>query len=136
MNEQAQKVLSDLLSRAVNGVDTAVSFSQAQIPEVIHQLLMWKIVSNILLQLLGFLTVAVTIALWRFAKKERKEGAAWTKFRQDSSITSIPYDLLSSAAMLLPLSVGIFMVIAGFEWLKIWIAPKLFLLEYAASLIK
>lgn len=39
MNEQANKILVELLQKAANGIDAAVSFSQAQIPEVVHQLL-------------------------------------------------------------------------------------------------
>jgi hypothetical protein len=42
MNEQANKILVELLQKAANGIDAAVSFSQAQIPEVVHQLLVWK----------------------------------------------------------------------------------------------
>ncbi len=42
MNEQANKILADLLQKASNGIDAAVSFSQAQIPDVIHQLLVWN----------------------------------------------------------------------------------------------
>lgn len=46
MEEQANKILVELLQKASNGIDAAVSFSQAQIPDVIHQLLMWHAVSS------------------------------------------------------------------------------------------
>lgn len=42
MNEQANKILIDLLQKAANGVDAAVSFSQAQVPDIIRQLMVWK----------------------------------------------------------------------------------------------
>ncbi|HBY9737808.1 TPA: hypothetical protein MJA81_23810 [Klebsiella pneumoniae] len=42
MNEQANKILIDLLQRAASGVDAAVSFSQAQVPDIIRQLMVWK----------------------------------------------------------------------------------------------
>ncbi|WP_228724015.1 hypothetical protein [Raoultella ornithinolytica] len=44
MNEQANKILVDLLKKASDGIDAAVSFSQAQIPDVISQLMTWKMV--------------------------------------------------------------------------------------------
>ncbi len=46
MEEQANKILVELLQKASNGIDAAVSFSQAQIPDVVHQLLLWNIVTN------------------------------------------------------------------------------------------
>lgn len=33
-------------------------------------------------------------------------------------------------------SVIAFVILSDLTWLKIWLAPKLYLLEYAASLIK
>ncbi|OSL33845.1 hypothetical protein [Escherichia albertii] len=42
MEEQANKILIELLQKASNGIDAAVSFSQAQIPDVVHQLLLWN----------------------------------------------------------------------------------------------
>ena len=42
MNEQANKILIDLLQKAANGVDAAMSFSQAQVPDIIRQLMVWK----------------------------------------------------------------------------------------------
>ncbi|MFK9827768.1 hypothetical protein ACJENK_24655, partial [Escherichia coli] len=57
MNEQANKVLSELLQKASNGVDAAVSFSQAQVPDVIHQLLIWNAVSSLMFQAVAILTV-------------------------------------------------------------------------------
>lgn len=48
MEEQANKILVELLQKASNGIDAAVSFSQAQIPDVVHQLLLWNMVDSLI----------------------------------------------------------------------------------------
>jgi hypothetical protein len=57
MNEQANKILLGLLQKASDGIDAAVSFSQAQIPDVINQLLIWKAASSFLSFLIGLLLI-------------------------------------------------------------------------------
>lgn len=128
MNEQAQKVLTDLLQRAVTGVDKAVDFSQAQIPDVIHQLLVWNFTSSILFQLLALFFVAFYF---------------WSGRKAIDKIQNGPYDDLGDTFCMMwltcggiastLLTVGFFF---NFDWLKIWLAPKLYLLEYATSLVK
>ncbi|QHQ14541.1 hypothetical protein GMW39_00770 [Pectobacterium parmentieri] len=120
MNEQAQKVLADLLQKASNGIDSAVSFSQAQIPDVIHQLMIWNAVSSALAQIFCVFIIIgcffMTIKAWK----------------------SRDYDLIfpSFIAFIIFISGGLIGLFSNFDWLKIWLAPKLYLIEYAANLIK
>lgn len=150
MNEQSQKVLSDLLSRAVQGVDKAVEFSQAQIPDVIHQLLVWNFVSSLITTILTLLTIP--LVSWFLIKQSKKkeigvfgngEGYSWnygkpkykTTFfwKRDGDFNEFVIVLVAVVATY---SVIVFNTIANMTWLKIWLAPKLYLLEYAASLVK
>lgn len=127
MNEQANKILVELLQKAGSGIDAAVSFSQAQIPDVVHQLLVWNFAVSIIFSLLGaVLFVAVQYGVWRAIKYLRKEWAG------DDLIDHpelIPMAMLWSLT-LFPLAW------INLDWLKIWLAPKLYLIEYAASLVK
>lgn len=172
MNEQAQKVLIDLLNRATSGIDKAVEFSQAQIPDVVNQLLMW----NFTISLIYFISGIAIIPVWLIAyrkllnlserllnnrneelklrKQEAKEafasGESWTRFGGGGGITSVKYDSIMSAnewisnatySMVILLCTGAFSIfmainLVNFTWIKIWIAPKLYLIEYAASLVK
>lgn len=61
MNEQANKILVELLQKASNGIDAAVTFSQAQIPDVIHQLLVWNFTKSLALTLLMVLTIPFVV---------------------------------------------------------------------------
>lgn len=169
MQEEAQKVLVELLQKASAGIDSAVSFSQAQIPDVIHQLLVWKFTISILFALLAIgLPILWWIILTKVKKfvpdererirKEKKDamaafaaGEAWTRYEGSASITSCQYDRIMSQGQYSSFPYGAYTAITistwlvvicvslammNFEWLKIWIAPKLYLIEYAASLMK
>lgn len=135
MEEQANKILVELLQKAVGGIDAAVSFSQAQIPDVVHQLLIWSSVSSAMFQFLGALMVAGSFFALHHIAKCRKRGDEWTIYEGERSISSIAFELCRP--VILSMSVlGVFIIMINFDWLKIWLAPKLYLLEYAASLIK
>ncbi|QLR51848.1 hypothetical protein HV344_06765 [Citrobacter freundii] len=128
MNEQANKILADLLQKASNGIDSAVSFSQAQIPDVVHQLLLWNAASSALFQ--AFILVFLSFYAWSSVK----------------AIKNVANGHLDDAGDTICILWAIFGGVAGlilficfwfnFDWLKIWIAPKLYLIEYAASLVK
>lgn len=120
VNEQAQKVLADLLQKASNGIDSAVSFSQAQIPDVIHQLMIWNAVSSALVQI--FCVFLITGCYFMAIK-------AW-KTRDGDIIFP------SWIASVIFISGGFIGFFSNFDWLKIYLAPKLYLIEYAANLIK
>lgn len=119
MNEQAQKIMLDLLKKASDGIDSAVSFSQAQIPDVVHQLLMWNAISSISVQLLCLFIIAVCILICVKAHKG------------DYNLFIISLSLFSTIIF-----ASLCVLFSSFDWLKIWVAPKLYLIEYAASLMK
>ncbi|MEI7219082.1 hypothetical protein WCT79_18975 [Pectobacterium carotovorum] len=126
MNEQAQKVLADLLQKASDGIDSAVSFSQAQIPDVVHQLLLWNAVSSALYHLL----VVAFVSVYAFsAVRAANSKESWDDAKE---MAAMGWFIIGGVA-------GLFLILFAFnnfDWLKILIAPKLYLLEYAARLIK
>lgn len=146
MNEQADKILSGLLQKASDGIDAAVSFSQAQVPDVVHQLLVWKFASSLLMTVIAIISI---YPVYRFVMKqfdckyvgkdERYEHIKVNKYK-----STLIYDSdgdIHPGSILLGLGVlfyALFVCIAVFDltWLQIWLAPKLYLLEYAASLVK
>lgn len=137
MNEEAQKILIDLLKKAANGIDSAVAFSQQQIPDVVNQLLVWNSISSVLTQVacLGIICLVAYIAMRLI--KARNAGAKWAVDSYHGSRK--PYILAVGATavfggMAALTAASIFF--SSFDWLKIWLAPKLYLIEYAASLVK
>ncbi|HGN1932012.1 hypothetical protein [Providencia rettgeri] len=139
MNEQVSKALTDLLEKASNGIDSTVAFSHANLPEVIHQLLAWKMTMGIILSVVGVVLIALAILMPIWAKRAKSNGAIWTYYRGDTGfdISSVMYDFSRTIFPVLILFFGAVIAIGGFSmWLKILLAPKLYLIEYAASLIK
>lgn len=149
MNEQANKILIDLLQKAANGIDAAVSFSQAQIPDVIHQLLVWKFTKSLVITLIILATIPVVVKFIRAMIKREpdgvfdNEGYSWDRGKPKYKPTLIwqrdgdmsPLTIIFAAGCIFYVVVA-FGMIVDLTWLKIWLAPKLYLIEYAASLVK
>lgn len=132
MNEQLQQALTAILNKTMSGVDAGVSFLSAEIPDVIHQLLLWKIVSNSLLTLFGFCLLFASHRLIRRALRNQAEEAAKGWALQQDGRYIAPYILGGISGL-----VGCIISIGnGLNALQIWIAPKIYLIEYAASLTK
>jgi hypothetical protein len=125
MNEQAQQALANLLSMAVDGIGGAVEFSKAQLPEVVEQLLMWRMTESAIWFSVGIMVMTITV---------------WANLKAHGAIKKGDMDDMAYA-IVVPVSLftftgGFAATAASLDWLKIMIAPKLYLLEYAASLVK
>ena len=149
MQEEAKKILVDLLNNASDGIDSAIAFSQAQIPDVVHQLLVWNMVDSLIKTLIAISTIPLVI--WFMKKQYQKveigkfdnEGWSWEKGNPKYKPTMIWESNGEISFLILPLAAVfvlwvsfIIAVVTNMTWLKIWLAPKLYLIEYAASLIK
>lgn len=66
-------------------------------------------------------------------------GEQWTRLHNSSGVTSSSYDFKASGLGRIIPSIALFILGLAYlniEWLQIWIAPKLYLIEYAADLVK
>ena len=128
MNEQLQKALVELIGKASNGIDASVSFLSAEIPEVIHQLLVWYAAKSAILTISGILVCVG----WFFMEKAilRKLRSEEVEFFEIAMF----YGLLGSFVRLIPASLACTLI--SLDWLQIWIAPKIWLIEYASRLAK
>lgn len=70
MQEEANKILVDLLKKASDGIDSAIAFSQAQIPDVVHQLLVWNMVDSLIKTLIAISTIP--LVFWFMKKQYQK----------------------------------------------------------------
>ena len=130
MNDQLQKVLADIITRVTSGADAAIQFGKEQIPEVLKQLLIWNFTFSFLIWfsatavIVGYIIWMLTKFKWWF-KNQRT-----TTTKQDAAVIvlTVIWGFISF--------IMIFVFWCNLDWLKIWVAPKLYLLEYAASLIK
>lgn len=124
MNEALQNTLNEFLQKAMAGIDASADFLAAELPDVISELLLWYGVYNFLL-MLGGITIAI---VFYFGMKK-----LWTVTR-DHPDGDFVFGLTAACSVF---AVGIpVAVMINIEWLQIWIAPKLWLLEYSANLVK
>lgn len=140
MNEQANEALANLLQLAVDGVEGAVEFSKAQIPDVVEQLLMWHMLESLIVTFtpLIFVIIFGSVSLWccnnldNFHEKAKKIDPNHSPEKD-----MIPVEFVCLGAMVCTAaSTLVFLLSMNTTWLKILVAPKLYLLEYAAELVK
>ena len=131
MDEQLRYAMAELINLLTKGAEGLYAFGQEQVPEVLTQLLMWKGVSSGLLCLLFFSLFCSSLYLiWRV--KNSKPESMWRGRHGDLYEGSIAVFVCA------PIAAAVFfgVTLANHDWLQILIAPKLYLLEYAAQLVK
>ena len=125
MNENLQLALTEILNKTISGIDTSVEFMQAELPDVISQLLTWYAVYNGSLALLAIFIIAALCFGWIKIIRISK---------QDDS--AIDVDEFMVAAIISVILFVTAIILFNLEWLQILIAPKIWLIEYAATLVK
>lgn len=125
MNETLQNASAEILIGAAETVGQAKDFVLSELPDVVQQLLAWKFAMSlvafgaaIVLMLAGLLVPAIV--------GRRLDPDAWGLWY----IGSLTVWLFGGMFIDLSLDAGIF------EWVQIWLAPKVYLIEYAADLVK
>lgn len=128
MNDQLQQALAEIIGKASSGIDAGTQFLSAQLPEVIQQLLMWKAVMSGLTCL--FAMVVLIFSAWPI-----KRFYLWVRrLADDDEFYDHPETMFAGAGCIVLLLIGVCNI--SLTWLQILIAPKIYLIEYAASLAK
>lgn len=126
MNEQLQNALALILGKTVTAAQAGAEFLMAELPDVIHQLLIWKAIMSGLQSLLAItLTVVGVYGYYRLFKWDMKNSSYGEK--------GFPSFLGGIAGVAVLTAAGF---LFSMDWLQILIAPKIYLIEYAASLTK
>lgn len=136
LQEQSAIALKGMLEDFATGKDFVVE----QIPPTIQQLLIWEFVAH----LVPFLIFAVFVPLFLicFNMKMLKKYSFSTE--DDNGImnsrnTDDGPKIIFWVGNIVPLICMLFALVGGafnLTWLKIWLAPNVYLIEYAANLIK
>jgi len=144
MNEQMQQALIKIIEKANSGVDASINFLGDQLPDVVHQLLTWGLLSSVVscfvcvfVVMAGAITLKKTFAAIESAKDKKQTN--WAYYIYSSGITgSIEGGAVMSILLSIILSgISIMAFIVNmFDALKIVFAPKIWLIEYAATLAK
>lgn len=137
MDEALEKALTELLTKSTEGIDQAASFLSAEIPDVIQQLLMWHGVYNFTWFVIGILIMIIAVIFnykqYKWIKEDYKKDANnydFDSYNWDRGWSFSSFNCIQLAALAIFEANTI-----NIQWLKIWIAPKAWLIDYAATLV-
>lgn len=126
MDKELQNQLSVILQKLSNAVEQGGTFAMEQLPDVVHQWMMFSLIQNIL-SILVFFPV---LYLWY------KTTFTWTN-------QTIAYGEWSGSKVLTFSLGGVIVLLCCYkgvssllDTIKILIAPKLWIIEHIASLLK
>lgn len=139
MSDKLENALADAIEKANSGIDAATEFVMSELPEVIQQALTWYAIESAIFFCIGLI---MALFAFKFFKSQllflkTKEGTArWARWSEhDHDLNGLGMLYVGICAILD--LVYICMMIDGvsnWDWIKILVAPKLWLIEYAAKL--
>jgi len=127
MEKQLEQALAVLITKSLDSVDAAGQFLKAEIPDVISQLLVWYGWYNFILFIFG---IALLVGIvWGNYIQYKLVKKHWITIRQADGEVGLVFNMFQ-ILWFIPLT-----VLIDVKWLQIWIAPKIWLIEYASKLI-
>lgn len=144
------EALTNMLNMAVGGAERAGTMLAQEVPDVVVQLLTWHAVSyaiNVVvfttLLLVGLWIIKKIKVVWSIAKPELKNERnfkwQWDSYRGEYRTTD-NWQLIivvMSIISFIILSVSLYHIIYNLKMvLYIWVAPKVYLIEYGVDLVR
>lgn len=132
MNEELQNALTEIITSAIETTAAAKEFVLAEMPDVIQQLLIWKQVDAVLGIILGLILISSPLIWARFHQFiwPREKAHYDRDWDAGHMVGKVGFGIIGGLAG------TIFVGCSLSTILKIWIAPKLYLIEYARNLVQ
>jgi hypothetical protein len=142
---QLDTALAAAVTKTVDSIDTAADFLAAQAPDIIAQLLLWHGIKSALLCVLG---IGVIYAIQHVARRYSGQGALIdpdSGLHKNNHLQTLTHDgsgewcprvIAAVFVGCLGTVMGIDLTVNNLDWLQILVAEKIWLLEYAAKMIK
>jgi hypothetical protein len=130
MTPELEKCIVEFVQVILNSADKIKASAEYHIPDLIHQLMVWHSLKSFAMSVIAVVLFVITVVLVRkvfkllswpddIAKDEKEKRTAGAAIRIIvafvSFITAFPFINLA--------------------WLKIWLTPKVWLVEYATNLL-
>lgn len=126
MDKQLQQAVSSLIEKSLSAFEKGADFMAAQLPDVVQQLLLWHLALSATKAVAAVLLLVVLVVAtykghkWAMACKGYTDP--WFFFTMGSALG---WGVGATALSFL----------WNLTWLQIWVAPKIFLIEYAARMV-
>ena len=121
-----EEVLGKFLQTTLDTAEKVGEFAVAQLPELVQQALNWYFAY-------GLIQLVAGIALAIFAVVADVKMFKWAAKYDEGDMLFGVWGVLGMIPRV-PTWVAVFHLV-NFQWLKIWIAPKLWLVEFATKLV-
>ena len=120
MNNELQSAILKLIEKSI---DHGTSFLETQMPDVISQILTYNFAMSFLGSVLSVIWLGLTIA---FTKKAIKRAQSMVNGSTEEALICVLIFINWLACL-------VFLIISlcHLDWVQIWLAPKLYLIEYA-----
>jgi hypothetical protein len=128
------QALANLINKTVEAAQAGGQFLVEQVPDVIRQLLLYKAVESGLLCAFGLTMLVTGITGILFTRnKFLSKVKGWTdRYGDGYSDWACLINVVSVCLIL----AGAIVTFINWDWLEILLAPKLYLIEYATSLLQ
>lgn len=123
MDKDLMEQILPIVEKTKEGILAAVSALEQEAPLLVKELLWWYGIKSFLFWILGICLMVATAwflkKMWKFIVKEDDEEGY----------------ILGVFATLLFCIPGVAFFVSNFDWLKILVAPRLFLIEFVSNLL-
>jgi hypothetical protein len=126
VTNKIEDAAAQILQGAIDSATKGAEFLKEQIPDLLKQLLAWNLAADFMVMALA---AVVAFVSWKAVTK-------WVDQELDCGMWAFPKVLASIIGGIASGDLTIGAIISMFDALKIIIAPKVWLLEYASSLIR
>lgn len=137
--------LIDIIQKTQGAVQEGVNFLSAQIPDVVHQLLVWKLAESLAYGVFAIFSFVLALLLVRSIFKppvgiQNESSVRYSKYKptlwRDEDGDFQPTIVGGGVAALVLTACTLANLPQFLTALQIYIAPKVWLIEYAAHLAK
>ena len=140
MSDKLQGAIGDLITKSLDLAEVSGEFLVNEIPDVVYQLMLWHGVKSGIICLAGLLSLVAAIyinyriikSITNYTHNGEVGTTVFLKYGNDPDfvIRFVPFVAINILGVITILNT------INIEWLQIWIAPKVWLLEYAGNFIK
>ena len=123
--------VGDVAEMTKQGLVKAVEIMQEQAPELVREVLAWNFALSLLIFLSGLLVAGGVMVAMPIVYRAIKKS----DLSSNRSYDPCNRLFVHVGWVVVFFAVGIGIDASNFTWLQIWIAPRLFLLEYVSNLI-
>lgn len=129
------EALTKIIDATVHAGQIGVNFLSEQIPDVIHQLLLWKAIQSFIPFMFGiFMIIGGLLGVVYVIKMYKKNAAEYDLRRPNGLGYDAFVEWILGLACVLVVFCGFMLSANRMDWLQILVAPKIYLIEYAAHL--